>query len=143
MDYEYPTWSHVLGWITALSSMLCIPGYMIYIWFKTPGDRETVRYFTFHLALMDSLTSMSYLFTESGSALKTRIWLWKPFFCARPQFAEFYDKSCRGAYRKSHHVEGAFVNLWPKTSSYRARSDDIEVRGPWLCQCATSIAVVL
>nr|CAD7568404.1 unnamed protein product [Timema californicum] len=38
LDYEYPWWSHFLGWITALSSMLCIPGYMIYIWMKTPGD---------------------------------------------------------------------------------------------------------
>nr|CAD7462676.1 unnamed protein product [Timema tahoe] len=38
LDYEYPWWSHFLGWITALSSMMCIPGYMIYIWMKTPGD---------------------------------------------------------------------------------------------------------
>ncbi|KAK7582127.1 hypothetical protein V9T40_013572 [Parthenolecanium corni] len=38
MNYEYPWWSHIFGWITALSSMLCIPGYMVYIWFKTPGD---------------------------------------------------------------------------------------------------------
>ncbi|XP_049782955.1 sodium- and chloride-dependent GABA transporter 1 [Schistocerca cancellata] len=38
LDYEYPWWSHFLGWITALSSMLCIPGYMIYLWLKTPGD---------------------------------------------------------------------------------------------------------
>ncbi|KAG8281912.1 sodium- and chloride-dependent GABA transporter 1 [Homalodisca vitripennis] len=41
LDYEYPWWSHVLGWCTALSSMLCIPGYMIYIWMKTPGDFNT------------------------------------------------------------------------------------------------------
>jgi solute carrier family 6 GABA transporter-like protein 1 len=42
LDYEYPWWSHVLGWLTALSSMLCIPGYMIYLWMKTPGDTRTV-----------------------------------------------------------------------------------------------------
>ncbi|PNF35567.1 Sodium- and chloride-dependent GABA transporter 1 [Cryptotermes secundus] len=41
LDYEYPWWSHVLGWLTALSSMLCIPGYMVYIWMKTPGDTRT------------------------------------------------------------------------------------------------------
>ncbi|CAK9830825.1 Sodium- and chloride-dependent GABA transporter 1 [Anthophora retusa] len=41
LDYEYPWWSHVLGWMTALSSMLCIPGYMIYAWMTTPGDRST------------------------------------------------------------------------------------------------------
>ncbi|XP_075218844.1 sodium- and chloride-dependent GABA transporter [Lycorma delicatula] len=41
LDYEYPWWSHVLGWLTALSSMLCIPGYMVYLWCKTPGDFNT------------------------------------------------------------------------------------------------------
>lgn len=41
LDYEYPWWSHVLGWLTALSSMLCIPGYMAYLWIKTPGDTRT------------------------------------------------------------------------------------------------------
>ncbi|XP_043793646.1 sodium- and chloride-dependent GABA transporter 1-like isoform X2 [Apis laboriosa] len=37
LTYEYPWWSHVLGWLCGLSSMLCIPGYMIYIWFTTSG----------------------------------------------------------------------------------------------------------
>lgn len=41
LEYEYPWWSHVFGWMTALSSMLCIPGYMVYIWCKTPGDFNT------------------------------------------------------------------------------------------------------
>ncbi|CAH1393590.1 unnamed protein product [Nezara viridula] len=41
LDYEYPWWSHALGWLTALSSMLCIPGYMIYSWMNTPGDFNT------------------------------------------------------------------------------------------------------
>jgi len=43
LEYEYPWWSHVLGWFTALSSMLCIPGYMVYAWMTTPGDNRTVR----------------------------------------------------------------------------------------------------
>ncbi|KAJ8682398.1 hypothetical protein QAD02_018190 [Eretmocerus hayati] len=38
LDYEYPWWTHVVGWMTALSSMLCIPGYMLYAWINTPGD---------------------------------------------------------------------------------------------------------
>ncbi|KAF7989287.1 hypothetical protein HCN44_007961 [Aphidius gifuensis] len=41
MNYEYPIWAHVFGWFTALSSMLCIPGYMIYAWLTTPGDTAT------------------------------------------------------------------------------------------------------
>ncbi|XP_023953102.1 sodium- and chloride-dependent GABA transporter 1 [Bicyclus anynana] len=39
MNYEYPWWSHAFGWFTALSSMLCIPGYMIYLWRVTPGTK--------------------------------------------------------------------------------------------------------
>ncbi|CAD7094168.1 unnamed protein product [Hermetia illucens] len=41
LNYSYPWWSHAFGWFTALSSMLCIPGYMIWLWMKTPGDRAT------------------------------------------------------------------------------------------------------
>ncbi|XP_012233010.1 sodium- and chloride-dependent GABA transporter 1 [Linepithema humile] len=37
LTYEFPWWSHLLGWFAGLSSMLCIPGYMIYIWNVTPG----------------------------------------------------------------------------------------------------------
>lgn len=43
LGYEYPAWAHAFGWFTALSSMLCIPGYMVYLWFTTPGDRDTVN----------------------------------------------------------------------------------------------------
>lgn len=42
LDYEYPAWAHLFGWFTALSSMLCIPGYMLWLWVKTPGDRNAV-----------------------------------------------------------------------------------------------------
>lgn len=37
LTYEFPWWSHLLGWLAGLSSMLCIPGYMIYIWNVTSG----------------------------------------------------------------------------------------------------------
>ncbi|XP_039310474.1 sodium- and chloride-dependent GABA transporter 1 [Solenopsis invicta] len=49
LDYEYPWWSHVLGWFTALSSMLCIPGYMVYAWMTTPGDNRTKYKLLIHI----------------------------------------------------------------------------------------------
>lgn len=44
LNYSYPWWSHAFGWFSALSSMLCIPGYMIYLWYVTPGTREEVSH---------------------------------------------------------------------------------------------------
>jgi len=44
LDYEYPWWTHAFGWFTALSSMLCIPGYALWLWHNTPGDTLTVSY---------------------------------------------------------------------------------------------------
>lgn len=41
LDYEYPWWSHLIGWCTALTSMMCIPGYAMWLWWKTPGDNRT------------------------------------------------------------------------------------------------------
>ncbi|XP_031574850.1 sodium- and chloride-dependent GABA transporter 1-like isoform X2 [Actinia tenebrosa] len=35
--YKYPGWAEFFGWIIALSSMLCIPGFAIYQIWKTPG----------------------------------------------------------------------------------------------------------
>lgn len=49
LNYEFPLWAHLFGWATALSSMLCIPGYMVYIWMSTEGDREEVRFFNFYI----------------------------------------------------------------------------------------------
>lgn len=63
MGYEYPVWAHAFGWFTALSSMLCIPGYMIWLWYKTPGDRQAVSWF--------------WLFQESLSFLIDN---WQSFF---------------------------------------------------------------
>lgn len=37
LDYQYPWWGELIGWFLALSSMLCIPVYAIYIYCKTPG----------------------------------------------------------------------------------------------------------
>ncbi|XP_019400132.1 PREDICTED: sodium- and chloride-dependent betaine transporter-like [Crocodylus porosus] len=36
--YEYPPWGYALGWLMALSSMICIPLYAIFILMKTKGS---------------------------------------------------------------------------------------------------------
>uniref|UniRef100_A0A336LLZ3 Transporter n=1 Tax=Culicoides sonorensis TaxID=179676 RepID=A0A336LLZ3_CULSO len=36
-EYYYPEWSSTVGWMLTLSSVLCIPGYMIYKFLKSPG----------------------------------------------------------------------------------------------------------
>jgi len=36
-NYDYPVWGHIFGWFLSLSSMLCIPGYAIYLWIVTDG----------------------------------------------------------------------------------------------------------
>ncbi|XP_042899384.1 sodium-dependent serotonin transporter [Parasteatoda tepidariorum] len=36
-DYEYPKWSIGVGWCLTASSLLCIPGYIIYFFLSTPG----------------------------------------------------------------------------------------------------------
>uniref|UniRef100_A0A224Z886 Transporter n=1 Tax=Rhipicephalus zambeziensis TaxID=60191 RepID=A0A224Z886_9ACAR len=41
IDYVYPWWGQLVGWILALSTMLCIPGYAIYKFIVTPGDLRT------------------------------------------------------------------------------------------------------
>ncbi|XP_064487151.1 sodium- and chloride-dependent GABA transporter 1-like isoform X2 [Ornithodoros turicata] len=41
IDYVYPVWGQFIGWVLALSSMLCIPGYAVYKFLVTPGDFRT------------------------------------------------------------------------------------------------------
>lgn len=38
IGYVYPPWGEFIGWLLALSSMLCIPFYAIYRFVTTPGD---------------------------------------------------------------------------------------------------------
>ncbi|XP_053670372.1 sodium-dependent serotonin transporter [Anopheles nili] len=43
-EYEYPEWSVAAGWVLTLSSVLCIPTYMIYKFLKNPGNcKERLR----------------------------------------------------------------------------------------------------
>ena len=43
MNYEFPWWGETIGWIIALSSMVCIPGYAIYLYLVTPGTFNDVK----------------------------------------------------------------------------------------------------
>ena len=45
LNYVYPWWGQSLGWILALSSMLCIPGYAIWKYQTTPGTFSEVCWF--------------------------------------------------------------------------------------------------
>nr|XP_020644710.1 sodium- and chloride-dependent betaine transporter [Pogona vitticeps] len=45
--YEYPSWGIALGWIMAVSSMVCIPFYAIFILLKTKGPlKQRIRLLT-------------------------------------------------------------------------------------------------
>nr|CAD7587709.1 unnamed protein product [Timema genevievae] len=42
-EYVYPPWSISVGWVLTASSLVCIPGYMIYKFAITPGSCLQVR----------------------------------------------------------------------------------------------------
>lgn len=42
-EYEYPGWGYGLGWVLAMSSMLCIPLWMIHKLWTTEGTLKEVR----------------------------------------------------------------------------------------------------
>ena len=37
LDYNYPWWGHFIGLLLALSSMVCVPGYMLYLVSRQEG----------------------------------------------------------------------------------------------------------
>lgn len=73
LDYEYPWWSHVLGWFTALSSMLCIPGYMVYAWMTTPGDNRTVSTDKSRMIVYREILNISFFNTIISSLQKYKL----------------------------------------------------------------------
>lgn len=42
-DYIYPKWSIHIGWMMTMSSLMCIPLYMVYMFIKTPGSWQEVH----------------------------------------------------------------------------------------------------
>lgn len=49
-QYEYPVWANVVGWMIALSSILCMPGLAIIKFISLSGSPTEVR-FTFCLSV--------------------------------------------------------------------------------------------
>lgn len=60
-EYTYPEWSIVVGWILTLSSILCIPLYIVYKLLITPGTIKQVSV-NFHLRRMKCVPHLFFFY---------------------------------------------------------------------------------
>lgn len=62
-EYSYPVWGQVIGWVMSLSSIMCIPGVMIFKIVTTEGTfQEVIIPHLFSMALelpQDNITIYS------------------------------------------------------------------------------------
>lgn len=63
-EYEYPEWSIALGWALTLSSILCIPIYIIYKILITPGNFKHVSIFSCPLELVATKRLIRFAFFQ-------------------------------------------------------------------------------
>ena len=69
-DYVYPWPANLIGWCIALSSILCIPGFAIFQFLRTPGRPVEVKYFLYRQAFGQEHVTRGLLFM-SKVTLKT------------------------------------------------------------------------
>jgi uncharacterized membrane protein len=51
LDYHYPWWGHFIGLLLALSSMICVPAYMVYMVSRQEGTLMEASFIHFALVL--------------------------------------------------------------------------------------------
>ena len=72
LGYEYPMWSLGIGWAITLSSIVCIPIYMVHMFFTTEGTFRQVSIQIFYLTALiwmyhTKYTNIVYIYSHTHS----------------------------------------------------------------------------